>query len=278
MTVTIVEEARPVTCRTAVTGGVDTHADTHVAAALDPVGRLLGAGEFPATAAGYARLLGWLGGFGTVALLAELSRWPECGCGMLAIERFQAAVVLLANGGVRCPRERAVMPGRGPGAATGVIAVPGGTVTWQAVLGGRAERWQGTGRCGRATAIRWGRLMTVRGPTSPCSRRWRSRWTCACSPMTARRPGWRCGRWMGSSGTVTCLVSGRASVTGTGSAAATIRPPDAAATRPSCCWIRTRRRLREASAGTPRCTPTPWAARTSAAMRTRRRTCRGRWW
>jgi len=36
MTVTIVEEARPVTCRT-VTGGVDTHADTHVAAALDPV-------------------------------------------------------------------------------------------------------------------------------------------------------------------------------------------------------------------------------------------------
>ena len=68
MTVTIVEEARPVTCRTAITGGVDTHADTHVAAALDPVGGLLGVEEFPATAAGYARLLGWLGGFGTVAL------------------------------------------------------------------------------------------------------------------------------------------------------------------------------------------------------------------
>ena len=68
MAVTIVEEARPVTCRTAVTGGVDTHADTHVAAALDPVGGLLGVREFPATAAGYAGLLGWLGGFGTVAL------------------------------------------------------------------------------------------------------------------------------------------------------------------------------------------------------------------
>ena len=68
MAVTIVEEARPVTCRTAVAGGVDTHADTHVAAALDPVGGLLGVGEFPATAAGYAHLLGWLGGFGTVAL------------------------------------------------------------------------------------------------------------------------------------------------------------------------------------------------------------------
>ena len=69
MAVTIVEEARSVTCRAAVTGGVDTHADTHVAAALDPVGGLLGVGEFPATTAGYARLLGWLGGFGTVCLV-----------------------------------------------------------------------------------------------------------------------------------------------------------------------------------------------------------------
>ena len=53
----------------AITGGVDTHADVHVAAALDPIGGLLGVREFPATAAGYGRLLGWLGGFGTVALV-----------------------------------------------------------------------------------------------------------------------------------------------------------------------------------------------------------------
>jgi transposase len=53
----------------AITGGVDTHADVHVAAALDPVGGLLGVQEFPVTAAGYAGLLGWLGGFGTVALV-----------------------------------------------------------------------------------------------------------------------------------------------------------------------------------------------------------------
>ena len=46
-----------------------THADVHVAAALDPVGGLLGVGEFPATPAGYARLLDWLGGFGTVCLV-----------------------------------------------------------------------------------------------------------------------------------------------------------------------------------------------------------------
>ena len=55
-------EARP------VTGGVDTHADTHVAAALDSIGGLPGVQEFPVTPAGYARLLGWLGGSGTVAL------------------------------------------------------------------------------------------------------------------------------------------------------------------------------------------------------------------
>jgi len=60
---TIVEDTR------VITGGVDTHADVQVAAALDPVGGLLGVREFPATAAGYVSLLGWLGGFGTVALV-----------------------------------------------------------------------------------------------------------------------------------------------------------------------------------------------------------------
>ena len=52
----------------AITGGVDTHADVHVAAALDPVGGLPGVREFPVSAAGYAGLPGWLGGFGTVCL------------------------------------------------------------------------------------------------------------------------------------------------------------------------------------------------------------------
>ena len=53
----------------AITGGADTHADVHVAAALDPIGGLLGVREFPASPAGYARLLSWLGGFGTVCLV-----------------------------------------------------------------------------------------------------------------------------------------------------------------------------------------------------------------
>jgi transposase len=40
-----------------------------VAAALAPIGGLLGVREFPATAGGYARLLSWLAGIGTVALV-----------------------------------------------------------------------------------------------------------------------------------------------------------------------------------------------------------------
>lgn len=53
----------------AVTGGVDTHADSHVAAALDGIGGLLGVEQFPTTPAGYTDLAAWLGGFGTVIVV-----------------------------------------------------------------------------------------------------------------------------------------------------------------------------------------------------------------
>ena len=56
---TIVDTARP------VTGGVDTHLEVHVAAALDSIGGLLGVEEFKTTAAGNRALLGWLKTFGT---------------------------------------------------------------------------------------------------------------------------------------------------------------------------------------------------------------------
>jgi transposase len=49
-----------------VTGGVDTHADVHVAAAVDEVGRVLGTASFSADADGYAGLLAWLRGHGPV--------------------------------------------------------------------------------------------------------------------------------------------------------------------------------------------------------------------
>jgi transposase len=62
MALTIVEKP-------AITGGVDTHADVHVAAALDRIGGLLGTESFATTPVGYAKLLAWLRSFGPVSLV-----------------------------------------------------------------------------------------------------------------------------------------------------------------------------------------------------------------
>jgi transposase len=59
MAVTIVDTSRP------ITGGVDTHLDVHVAAALDGIGGLLGVEQFPTSPAGNKALLGWLKSFGS---------------------------------------------------------------------------------------------------------------------------------------------------------------------------------------------------------------------
>ena len=41
-----------------ITGGVDTHLDVHVVAALDELGALVGVESFPTTPAGYGAVLG----------------------------------------------------------------------------------------------------------------------------------------------------------------------------------------------------------------------------
>jgi transposase len=52
-----------------ITGGVDTHLDVHVAAALDERGALLGVESFATTPTGYRKLLRWLESFGTLELV-----------------------------------------------------------------------------------------------------------------------------------------------------------------------------------------------------------------
>ncbi|MFB7912317.1 IS110 family transposase [Kitasatospora sp. NPDC056076] len=52
-----------------ITGGVDTHKDTHTAAVIDSAGRPLGSEQFEANAEGYALLLAWLRSFGTLVLV-----------------------------------------------------------------------------------------------------------------------------------------------------------------------------------------------------------------
>jgi transposase len=78
MAMTIVERTR------AVTGGVDTHLDVHVAAALDEIGGLLGVESFEVSPAGSDKLLCWLQSFGPVGRVgvegtgsygAGLARW-----------------------------------------------------------------------------------------------------------------------------------------------------------------------------------------------------------
>ncbi|MGI5518392.1 IS110 family transposase [Streptomyces sp. CA-106131] len=68
-----------------ITGGVDTHGQTHHAAVIDSVGRHLADREFPATIRGYRDLLDWIrshgmlvsvGVEGTGAYGAELAPMP----------------------------------------------------------------------------------------------------------------------------------------------------------------------------------------------------------
>jgi transposase len=88
MAMTIVEMTRP------VTGGVDTHADVHVAAAVDANGGVLGVASFPTTPRGYAALAEWFGGFGEIVCVgvegtgaygAGLARFLRS-CGLMVIE------------------------------------------------------------------------------------------------------------------------------------------------------------------------------------------------
>ena len=77
--------------------GVDTHADVHVAAALDPLGRMLGRLEVGTSTRGYAQLLKWAHMFsptttfgveGTGAYGAGLARFlVDAGCEVIEINR-----------------------------------------------------------------------------------------------------------------------------------------------------------------------------------------------
>jgi transposase len=125
-----------------ITGGVDTHLDTHVAAALDSNGGTLGVASFPTTSAGFAELHTWLCSFGTLCRVgvegtgaygAGLARFLR-GAGVAVIEvgrpnrqarrahgksdsvdAVEAARAALS--GPRCGQDRGWQRGSDPGAA-----------------------------------------------------------------------------------------------------------------------------------------------------------------
>jgi transposase len=160
---TIVEDAR------AITGGVDTHAGTHVAAALDRLGGLLGVREFPATAAGYAGLLDWLSGFGTVALVgvegtgsygAGLAR-HLAGAGIQVVEVDRSDRQDRRRAGKSDPLDavsaaRAALSGRAAGAPRGR---DGAVEAIRVLMVARRSA-----RAGRTQALNQARALLVTGP------------------------------------------------------------------------------------------------------------------
>ena len=128
---TMVEAAR------AVTGGVDTHLDVHVAAALDPVGGLLGTEEFTADPAGYKAMLSWLEGFGEVAKVG-MEGTGSYGAGLARFLRHQGIEVVEVDRQSRqaaCPA-RQVRPHRRRGGGPGHLGGAG----WPAQIDGRRRR------------------------------------------------------------------------------------------------------------------------------------------
>jgi transposase len=90
---TIADAGRP------VTGGVDTHAEVHVAGMVDQAGRVLGTREFPATAEGYAAALAWMRGHGDLAR-AGVEGTGSYGAGLgryLATQGIEVAEVIRPN-------------------------------------------------------------------------------------------------------------------------------------------------------------------------------------
>ncbi|GAC1605440.1 MAG: IS110 family transposase [Acidimicrobiales bacterium] len=88
-----------------VTGGVDTHKDTHVAAAVDAIGRILATCAFPATRRGYAQLLRWMRGFGPVAKIG-VEGTSSYGAGLARYLADQGVEVVEVNRPNRQARRR----------------------------------------------------------------------------------------------------------------------------------------------------------------------------
>jgi transposase len=141
----IAEQALP------VTGGVDTHADMHVAAVVDQVGRVLGTEACPATAAGYRTVLAWMSSHGELAKVgvegtgsygAGLARYLAT-CGVAVVE------VIRPN--------RQARRQRGKSDAADAVAAALAALNGEAAGGCRRAttgRWSRSGRCGWPAAAR----------------------------------------------------------------------------------------------------------------------------
>src|SRR6266536_1186712 len=74
-----------------VVAGVDAHTDEHHVAVLDAQGRLLGTAAFPTTADGYARLVGWVRGHGTIDQIGGVESAHRCASATRRPDHHRAA-------------------------------------------------------------------------------------------------------------------------------------------------------------------------------------------
>ena len=154
-----------------ITGGVDTHLDVHVAAALDERGALLGVESFATTEGGYKLLLGWLSDFGPVELVG-VEGTGSYGAGLtrhLQAERVRVVEVDRPNRqrrrrkGKSDPQD-AISAARAAlsGDATGEAKTRGGNVESMRVL--RVARF--SARKGRTQALNQMRSLISTAPES----------------------------------------------------------------------------------------------------------------
>jgi transposase len=126
-----------------VTGGVDTHADVHVAAAVDQVGRVLGTRAFPADAAGYRAALAWMSAHGELVKVG-VEGTGSYGAGLaryLAACGVEVAEVMRPN--------RQARRQRGKSDAAGAVAAALAALSGEASGVPNEPRRAGGGRSGR---------------------------------------------------------------------------------------------------------------------------------
>ena len=144
--------------------------------------------------------------------------------------------------------------------------------------GGDGQGWRIRWPHGRAAAIRWARPTTGSGPTSRCSPASPSGWNCACSAPTARRTGHPAGDGRVRLARLPARHRPRPALRLPG--ARSLRPGRGAPLQPGQAAARP---VRQGDRGTGGLGPggvqlPVRRPRQSATTRTRRRTCRARWW
>lgn len=139
-----------------VTGGVDTHKDTHTASVLDHLGRFMGTRTFPATLTGYAALRDWMTGFGTISAVG-VEGTRSYGTGLTLYLATQAITVIEVNQPDRHTRRR-----------KGKTDDQDSINAAQAVLSGRATAIPkaGTGPAAAITALRTTRAGAIKSRTA----------------------------------------------------------------------------------------------------------------